>query len=172
MWQILSLILPKNSKYNDALIYTFFRLFGYTKKNSAFIVSQAKFESGNYTSDLYKRSNNLFGMRPATKRKFSRKTNITNNYADYYNIIQSCYDRYLYDKDFNFNKNLDTSLFTWNENLKDQGYYTANKIEYLAGLSSYLPTIEVTIKKSLIQLLLYYTIIIIILLIIVKYIIK
>jgi hypothetical protein len=168
MWQIISLLIPKNPKYYDSIIYLFFRLFGYSKKNSAFLVSQAKWETGNYKSSLFLRANNLFGMRPASKRKYSRKENITNNYADYYNIIQSAYDRYLYDKDFNFNKNSNITLYIWNENLKEQGYYTASKIEYLAGLSSYLPTIETTIKKSIFNLMLYYFIVFIILLTIIK----
>lgn len=169
MWQILSLLIPKNPKYYDSIIYLFFRFFGYTKRNSAYLVAQSKWETGNYKSSLFLRANNLFGMRPATKRKHSRKKNITNNYADYYNILQSCYDRYLYDKDFSFNKNSDTSLYIWNETLKNQKYYTASQIEYLAGLSSYLPTIETTIKKSIIKLMIYYFIVFTILVIITKF---
>lgn len=148
--------MPKGTKYYDSLIFWTFRLLGYSSKNAAYLVCQAKWESGNYSSSLLQRANNLFGMRPATVRKTSRINDVTNNYAVYHNIIQSCYDRYLYDVDRGFDKLGDISIIEWNGILKQQGYYTANILEYSAGLGLYLTDVEDSIKKSTKSLVSWY----------------
>lgn len=64
------------------------------------IMAQYKLESAKGTSSLYKRTNNLFGMKKAISRETCRNASDTNvGYAEYYNWQLSVIDRVLWDID-------------------------------------------------------------------------
>lgn len=59
-------------------------------KHPQIVLAQAKLESGNYTSDVYKKTNNLFGLRKGNRyRKFGHWTESVKAYK---NLIQSRYN--------------------------------------------------------------------------------
>lgn len=62
------------------------------------IVKQAILESGNFSSNVYKRTNNLFGMKLAKSRNTTRNIHSKElEYADFYNWQLSVIDRILWD---------------------------------------------------------------------------
>lgn len=58
------------------------------------VVAQAVIESGNFTSNIYKKNNNLFGMKKASTRPTVGKKSGT--YAKYKNWQESCLDYAFY----------------------------------------------------------------------------
>ena len=79
---------------NDSILYVFL------KDNNAWypdiLLKQAKIESGNYTSDVYKNSCNLYGMRKVGKRQTTQR-GIYKGYGVYDNWCLSVLDRMLWD---------------------------------------------------------------------------
>lgn len=64
------------------------------------IMAQYKLESGRGTSNVYKRTNNLFGMKKTFYRETCRNASKDNNgYAEYHNWQLSVIDRVLWDVD-------------------------------------------------------------------------
>ena len=79
---------------NDSVLYTFL-----TDNNAWYpdiLLKQAKLESGNYTSNIYKNSNNLYGMKKVGKRQ-TTQTSTYNGYGVYNNWCLSVLDRMLWD---------------------------------------------------------------------------
>ena len=80
---------------NDSLLYNLL------KDNGAWypeiLVKQAKIESGNYKSGLFKNSNNLYGMKIVGKRNTTQVGNY-NGYGLYGNWCLSALDRLLWDE--------------------------------------------------------------------------
>ena len=91
-------VASQTANFNSGLVYITARVLGYSHTNAGFLVAQALHESGRFSSDLWKRSFNCFGMRKANVRKQSIKGQTTNLYVTYYNVVQAVYDRYLWDK--------------------------------------------------------------------------
>lgn len=60
------------------------------------LLRQAKIESGNYSSNVYKNSNNLYGMRRVRSRQ-TTQTSTYNGYGVYNNWCLSALDRLLWD---------------------------------------------------------------------------
>lgn len=60
------------------------------------LLRQAKIESGNYSSNIYKNSNNLYGMRKVGSRQ-TTQTSTYNGYGVYNNWCLSVLDRLLWD---------------------------------------------------------------------------
>lgn len=80
---------------NDSILYQFL-----IDNNAWFpdiLLKQAKIESANYTSDIYKNTNNLYGMRKVGKRQTTQLNNIYNGYGCYNNWCLSVLDRMLWD---------------------------------------------------------------------------
>ena len=79
---------------NDSLLYTFI------VQNGAWypdiLLRQAKIESGNYTSDIYTNTCNLYGMRMVGKRQTTQR-DIYKGYGVYDNWCLSALDRILWD---------------------------------------------------------------------------
>ena len=80
---------------NDSTLYVFL------KDNNAWypeiLLKQAKIESGNYTSDVYMNSNNLYGMKKVGRRQTTQLHNTYNGYGCYTNWCESVLDRMLWD---------------------------------------------------------------------------
>ena len=100
---------------NDSLLYNFL------VKNGAWypdiLLKQAKLESGNYTSNVYNNTYNLYGMKKVGKRQ-TTQINTYNGYGVYNNWCLSALDRMLWD------------MFTF----KNQ---KPSKEEYLKALEQY-----------------------------------
>ena len=80
---------------NDSILYVFL------KDNNAWypeiLLKQAKLESGNYTSNVYNNSNNLYGMKKVGSRQTTQLKNTYNGYGCYTNWCESVLDRMLWD---------------------------------------------------------------------------
>lgn len=85
----------KPEEINDSILYVFL------KDNNAWypeiLLKQAKLESGNYTSNVYNNSNNLYGMKKVGKRQTTQLHNTYNGYGCYTNWCESVLDRMLWD---------------------------------------------------------------------------
>lgn len=58
----------------------------------AFVIAQSSHESAIWTSDLYKRANNAFGMKPSIAKKY--QDGQSGAYASYKHVWKSVYDYY------------------------------------------------------------------------------
>ena len=131
-------VASQTANFNSGLVYITARVLGYSHTNAGFLVAQALHESGRFSSDLWKRSFNCFGMRKANVRKQSIKGQTTNLYVTYYNVVQAVYDRYLWDK---YNKILPKENKTIAEyiiRLKSKGYFEASTVAYTAAVIKHL----------------------------------
>lgn len=80
---------------NDSILYQFL-----IDNNAWFpdiLLKQAKIESANYTSDVYKNTNNLYGMKKVGKRQTTQVNNTYKGYGCYNNWCLSVLDRMLWD---------------------------------------------------------------------------
>jgi flagellum-specific peptidoglycan hydrolase FlgJ len=59
------------------------------------VLAQAKLESGNFTSKIFKQNNNMFGMRKARRRITSSQSE-KNTYAYYRDWVDCVYDYAMY----------------------------------------------------------------------------
>lgn len=105
------------------------------------IVAQAKHETGNFTSNLYKNHSSLFGMKVPSRRPFDGSPGPLapdgGRYASYSSYAQSAKD-YLNLLRFNrFPTNLST-LSGFVSALKADGYFTDTYDNYYNGLKRFL----------------------------------
>lgn len=80
---------------NDTALYQF--LLDNNAWYPDILLKQAKIESANYTSNVYKNTNNLYGIRKVGKRQTTQLNNIYNGYGCYNNWCLSVLDRMLWD---------------------------------------------------------------------------
>jgi hypothetical protein len=98
------------SDFFDGLIYYMVRSFGYSGGIAKGAVAQARLETANYESRLFREGNNLFGMKIPRKRQASNAGIIEadeGQFSKYLTPVQSVYDYILRLKDFS---SLDKSL--------------------------------------------------------------
>ena len=101
---------------NDSILYQF--LLDNNAWYPDILLRQAKIESGNYTSDVFKNSCNLYGMKKVGKRQTTQLKSTYNGYGCYTNWCESVLDRMLWDI-FMFGNNKPTK----EEYLKAMGIY-------------------------------------------------
>lgn len=80
---------------NDTVLYQF--LLDNNAWYPDILLKQAKIESANYTSNVYKNTYNLYGMKKVGKRQTTQLNNIYNGYGCYSNWCLSVLDRMLWD---------------------------------------------------------------------------
>jgi len=80
---------------NDSILYQF--LLNNNAWYPDILLKQAKIESANYTSNIYKNTNNLYGMKRVGKRQTTQLNNTYNGYGSYNNWCLSVLDRMLWD---------------------------------------------------------------------------
>lgn len=80
---------------NDTMLYQF--LLDNNAWYPDILLKQAKIESANYTSDVYKNTNNLYGMKKVGKRQTTQLNNTYKGYGCYSNWCLSVLDRMLWD---------------------------------------------------------------------------
>ena len=68
----------------------FIRLVNFECKHPEWVIRQAKLETGNFTSDNFKKNHNLFGMK-YSERGYCQKSKKT-HYAVYRKWVESVYD--------------------------------------------------------------------------------
>lgn len=110
---------------NDSILYQF--LLDNNAWYPDILLKQAKLESGNYTSNVYNNTCNLYGMKKVGKRQTTQLKNTYNGYGCYSNWCESVLDRMLWDV-FRFN------------NVKP------SKEEYLKALGQYAEDSDYTLK--------------------------
>ena len=80
---------------NDTVLYQF--LLDNNAWYPDILLKQAKIESANYSSNVYKNTNNLYGMKKVGKRQTTQLNNTYNGYGSYNNWCLSVLDRMLWD---------------------------------------------------------------------------
>lgn len=80
---------------NDSILYQF--LLNNNAWYPDILLKQAKIESANYSSNVYKNTNNLYGMKRVGKRQTTQLNNTYNGYGSYNNWCLSVLDRMLWD---------------------------------------------------------------------------
>lgn len=114
----------KPEEVNDSILYQFLIY------NNAWypdiLLKQAKIESGNYSSNIYKSNNNLYGMRKPYKRS-TTQSGINKGYGLYQNWCLSVLDRLLWD------------YYHFDEKPTKEEYL--NKLQFFAEDSNYISKI-------------------------------
>lgn len=101
-----------------------------------FIIAQSKVESANYSSDLFKRSNNAFGMKNATQRGQLGYSVAGTDYRYYNSLSESINDFVLWLNYTNFP--IVTDVNSYARALKDRGYFESSQADYIKALNSWL----------------------------------
>jgi len=106
-----------------------------------YVIAQAKHETANFTSNIFKNANNAFGMGVPSIRPFDRQGVFTaqdgTKYSSYSSPSQSARDYILYLDNFNFPVSF-TSPELFVLRLQSQGYFTDSYSNYLNGLKRWL----------------------------------
>lgn len=132
-------IFQKNRKPED-------RIRTYLKKKKAndeiikIIIAQAKHETDNFTSIVFLRNNNAFGMRPAKVRYTSTIGDVDEDgYANYLSIEDSVEDLLLWWDYHGFIVvNFSCNLYNYVVRLKKMNYFEDDLDNYYNGLMRYL----------------------------------
>lgn len=106
---------------------------GFPDKQAKFILSQAAFETGGFTSDIFKENNNLFGMKEAGQ---SLVIGVNRGHAVYNSIADSIADYakwYRRHKMLPFYITIDSFIL----DLKKENYFEADIMRYLRGVQHY-----------------------------------
>jgi len=101
-----------------------------------FIIAQSKLESGNFSSPLFLRANNLFGMKNAFIRNQLGYA-VLNDHFRYYNSPADSVKDYLIYLDF-VNFPLVDSAEKFVSALKQRNYFEEDENFYLNGMKKYL----------------------------------
>lgn len=114
----------KPEEVNDSILYQF--LIDNNAWYPDILLKQAKIESGNYSSNIYKSNNNLYGMRKPYKRS-TTQSGINKSYGVYQNWCLSVLDRLLWD------------YYHFDEKPTKEEYL--NKLQFFAEDSNYISKI-------------------------------
>jgi uncharacterized FlgJ-related protein len=108
---------------------------GFTSKMARMIFAQAAHETGNFTSDIFKENNNLFGMKLARVRK---TTAIGENrgHAVYKSVEDCIADYWLYSKALNY-LSVYSSVAAWVRELAYKKYFEAKESEYKTAVEKW-----------------------------------
>lgn len=120
---------------------------GYTAEQRNVLYGQMAYETGNFTSALYKTANNVCGMQVATKRPQRRSGTATaegrkNMYAKYSSPFWGVYDLYVYLGYVGIPKTSDPAVYT--ALLKAKGYFEGDSVSYAKGIAVYMQGVKKT----------------------------
>jgi flagellum-specific peptidoglycan hydrolase FlgJ len=111
-------------------------------KTKDFILAQSALETAWWTSNVYKRNNNLFGMREAHYRTRDQEGDTDGDgFANYVDESQSVRDHRLWLEENDMYKNFSTPA-AYVKSLKAHGYFEEPASSYTAGLTSFLKQIQ------------------------------
>jgi flagellum-specific peptidoglycan hydrolase FlgJ len=154
----------------DTQIFNIAKNAGFTDISARLIVAQARLESANYTSNVFKNNNNMFGMKflgknrqplankgtlaPLSERTSACRINVNNCtngdfYAKYDNPVDSVKD--LINRLYNITRNGVTPEMLKNADspelfanlLKKRNYFGSSEIDYAKGLKARLKKITI-----------------------------
>lgn len=108
---------------------------GFRGELAKYVFSQAAFETGNFTSDILRENNNLFGMKLAVIRP-TLATGENRGHATFRDIQDSIKDFALYHKARALNT-VFSSVSSYIDTLHKKGYFEADKEQYLNGVKFY-----------------------------------
>ena len=100
------------------------------------IIAQSKVESANYTSDLFLRSNNAFGMKNAVARTQLGKPEPGTDYRKYSSLDESINDFVLYLNAVNFPTVFDVNTYV--RELKKRNYFESSQSDYINAMNSWI----------------------------------
>jgi hypothetical protein len=98
-------------------------------------IAVSRFETGDYTSNLYLSNNNLFGMRKATTRPNTAINSTSNGFAIYLTKENSILDLIEYLKWFNYPSGFAT-LYAQVQFMKEKGYFEEPFDFYYSGVKN------------------------------------
>lgn len=129
----------RSTSARDAILKVL-RNAGYSDRMANWWVAVSNFETAKWTSELYKRYHNLFGMSQPMQRNTLSLGGVTLNgrtWASFSNDTQSVEDLVLYMKNFSYPKDFDNieSMVSF---MKGVGYFEESLNVYLAGVKSRL----------------------------------
>lgn len=106
-----------------------------------YIIAQSKHESDSYTSEVYKRNNNPFGFKVASKRdqvgKVGTRSPEGNNYWKFPNDTEAFKDLLKYFDQVSFPTSV-SSVTHYATELKKRGYFTDTLSNYVNGMKRFL----------------------------------
>jgi uncharacterized FlgJ-related protein len=145
-----------NGNNLDEVIYSEVINSNYPDTLARLIVAQAKHETGNYTSNVFKSNKNLFGYKRYAGSPFqSGDGNMSpegNNYAQYSSYKNSIQELLAWLRRRQNEGKLIISQLTspsiYANALKKSGYYGASESEYYNALKYYLSKLDVLKKKA------------------------
>ena len=101
-----------------------------------FIIAQSKVESANYSSNLFERSNNAFGMKNANQRSQLGYAVAGDSYRHYDSLEQSIQDFILW---LDYTKfPLVNDVNSYARALKDRNYFESSQSDYINALNSWI----------------------------------
>lgn len=106
---------------------------GFNYLTAQYITAQSAHETGNFTSQIFRQNNNLFGMKYAGQ---SLALGTKSGHAYYANIENSIRDYQTYYRLNNYLK-VYPSLAWFVKTLKQKGYFTADEGAYLKGVTHF-----------------------------------
>lgn len=108
---------------------------GFSSDVAKMIISQAAFETGNFTSRIFKQNHNLFGMK-LPKLRNTLATGEKFGHATFNSDFDSIKDYKLYWVNFSHPEQFE-SLRSFIERLKSKGYFEADIENYFKGVEYY-----------------------------------
>ena len=133
-----------NIVYNTALSY------GANDLAAKIIAAQAMFESGNFTSSLFQRSNNAFGMNVPTTRPapYVLGKDPSSSYAAYASLADSTRDLIDWLNYNNIDYNSEPDPASYVADISSSGYFSAPENEYSTGVTNEFNSIVGFLKDN------------------------
>lgn len=136
----------------DQIIYNVAIDEGLSPKLASFMVQQAKFESGNYQSDVFKDCNNSYGYKYVGQSLSTGPCNGSpegDNYAGYESVADSAKEvaRWIKRREDQF-KDVNTSD-DYSAVLKKNGYFGDNLERYQKGLRRYAESVKSLMNQAI-----------------------
>lgn len=105
-----------------------------------YIIAQAKHETGNFTSRLYRLAYNCFGMKVPSIRPYVRSGTIEANEGLFskYNSVEQCVEDYVLWLTFTKFPTAVTSSEDFTKQLKLRSYFEQNTSDYLTAIKNWL----------------------------------
>lgn len=114
-------------------IFDLIKLQGFPERQAQYITSQAAFETGGFTSDIYKENHNLFGMKNAGQSLVIGENRGHAIYASDEDSIKDYAKYYRNHKYLPFYVTMDSFVL----DLKKEGYFESDIMRYLRGMQHY-----------------------------------
>lgn len=125
----------------DLLIQKIITGNGYSDRVGRFFAAVSRHETGNYTSNVLRSANNLFGMKFPNVRKTTARNEDSSGYAVYNSAADSVLDLVLYldARDYYFDYATSADLV---KTMKVKNYFEASLEEYIHGVERALPKVS------------------------------